>query len=123
MRTYTQEDPIGLAGGPNLYGFANGDPINFSDPYGLCPTADGEDDRKPCELGDIEQAHGFWLDLAREGVEEGGILDTDVAAGDTIGTLQSLQERYPGIPNHVEVRVWLASVLTDPSTLIPTGCP
>ena len=35
---FTQEDPIGLAGGVNLYGFANGDPINFSDPFGLCPV-------------------------------------------------------------------------------------
>jgi len=37
IRTHTQEDPIGLAGGLNLYGFAGGDPINFSDPFGLCP--------------------------------------------------------------------------------------
>jgi RHS repeat-associated protein len=34
---FTQEDPIGLAGGLNLYGFAGGDPVNFSDPFGLCP--------------------------------------------------------------------------------------
>jgi RHS repeat-associated protein len=33
---FTQEDPIGLAGGLNLYGFASGDPINYSDPLGLC---------------------------------------------------------------------------------------
>lgn len=32
---FTQEDPIGLAGGMNLYGFAGGDPVNFSDPLGL----------------------------------------------------------------------------------------
>ncbi len=32
---FTQEDPIGLAGGLNLYGFANGDPVTYSDPYGL----------------------------------------------------------------------------------------
>jgi RHS repeat-associated protein len=33
---FTQTDPIGLAGGLNLYGYANGDPVNFSDPFGLC---------------------------------------------------------------------------------------
>src|SRR6185437_14935253 len=45
---FTQEDPLGLAGGENAYGFASGDPISFSDPFGLdcrliatgkpCPT-------------------------------------------------------------------------------------
>ena len=35
---FTQEDPIGLAGGLNLYGFGKGDPVSFSDPFGLCPT-------------------------------------------------------------------------------------
>jgi RHS repeat-associated protein len=33
---FTQVDPIGLAGGINLYGYANGDPITYSDPFGLC---------------------------------------------------------------------------------------
>src|SRR3954469_10809276 len=32
---FTQEDPIGLAGGLNAYGFAAGDPVSFDDPYGL----------------------------------------------------------------------------------------
>ncbi len=31
---FTQADPIGLAGGLNLYGFANGDPVNFRIPSG-----------------------------------------------------------------------------------------
>lgn len=35
-RVFTQEDPIGLAGGLNLYGYAGGDPVNYSDPFGLC---------------------------------------------------------------------------------------
>jgi RHS repeat-associated protein len=34
---FTQEDPIGLAGGISAYGFAQGDPVNYSDPFGLCP--------------------------------------------------------------------------------------
>ena len=38
---FTQEDPIGLAGGLNLYGFAEGDPVNFSDPFGLCTGSGG----------------------------------------------------------------------------------
>jgi RHS repeat-associated protein len=45
---FTQEDPIGLAGGLNAYGFANGDPVSYTDPYGLCPVWF---DRKPCTLG------------------------------------------------------------------------
>ena len=34
---FTQEDPLGLAGGLNVYGFASGDPVDFSDPFGLDP--------------------------------------------------------------------------------------
>jgi pimeloyl-ACP methyl ester carboxylesterase len=32
---FTQRDPIGLAGGLNLYGYVGGDPINRVDPWGL----------------------------------------------------------------------------------------
>jgi RHS repeat-associated protein len=46
---FTQEDPIGLAGGLNLYGFAAGDPVNFSDPFGLCPPKD--DNTADCAAG------------------------------------------------------------------------
>jgi RHS repeat-associated protein len=45
---FTQEDPIGLAGGLNAYGFANGDPVSYSDPYGLSPDA-CDPPRTPCE--------------------------------------------------------------------------
>jgi RHS repeat-associated protein len=39
---FTQEDPIGLAGGLNAYGFANGDPISYSDPFGLQGCRNGD---------------------------------------------------------------------------------
>jgi RHS repeat-associated protein len=32
---FTQEDPIGIAGGLNLYGFGGGAPMTYTDPYGL----------------------------------------------------------------------------------------
>ncbi|HEU0301239.1 MAG TPA: RHS repeat-associated core domain-containing protein [Longimicrobium sp.] len=34
---FTQTDPIRLAGGLNAYGFAAGDPVSYSDPFGSCP--------------------------------------------------------------------------------------
>jgi RHS repeat-associated protein len=45
---FTQPDPIGIAGGLNTYGFAAGDPVTYSDPYGLaaCPTAPEGDPRR-----------------------------------------------------------------------------
>lgn len=38
---FTQEDPIGIAGGLNVYGYAAGDPVSYSDPYGLSPCIAG----------------------------------------------------------------------------------
>jgi RHS repeat-associated protein len=37
---FTQEDPIGIAGGLNVYGYASGDPVSYSDPFGLSPCSD-----------------------------------------------------------------------------------
>ena len=48
---FTQADPIGLAGGLNLYGFASGDPVNFRDPFGLSPDTLTSKERS--ELGDL----------------------------------------------------------------------
>jgi uncharacterized protein RhaS with RHS repeats len=56
---FTQQDPIGLAGGLNLYGFAGADPVNFSDPFGLC----GKKDEAPCPVSflgiSVNAAYGF----------------------------------------------------------------
>lgn len=50
---FTQPDPIGLAGGLNAYGFAEGDPVSYSDPYGLkiyCDNRSTVNGRTGCDL-------------------------------------------------------------------------
>ncbi len=36
--SFTQPDPMGIAGGLDLYGYVGGDPVNNADPSGLDPT-------------------------------------------------------------------------------------
>lgn len=36
LKRFVSEDPIGLAGGVNLYSYVDGDPVNLSDPSGNC---------------------------------------------------------------------------------------
>src|SRR6185312_8468032 len=40
---FTQADPIGLAGGVNAWGFVGGDPVSYSDPFGLWPCPPDND--------------------------------------------------------------------------------
>jgi hypothetical protein len=42
----------------NVYGYAGGDPVNFSDPFGLSPCEDyeNEDERAECEELEAERA-------------------------------------------------------------------
>ena len=49
--TFTQSDPIGIAGGLNTYGFAAGDPILQRDPFGL--KADTVPPDFQAKLGDM----------------------------------------------------------------------
>jgi RHS repeat-associated protein len=48
---FTQPDPIGLAGGMNVYGFAQGDPVSYGDPYGL--SACDKFDRSDCSKSEL----------------------------------------------------------------------
>lgn len=56
---FTQPDPIGLAGGLNLYGYADGDPINYHDPFGLCPQSAGGDGKTE-EMSDCPRGSSGW---------------------------------------------------------------
>jgi RHS repeat-associated protein len=69
---FTQEDPIGFVGGLNLYGYADGDPVTFSDPFGLCPHT--ADKKQSC-----------WQQLANWGARTGRTWAVNVgAAGEAL---------------------------------------
>ena len=40
LQRFVSEDPIGLAGGVNQYGYVDGDPLSFIDPLGLVASSD-----------------------------------------------------------------------------------
>jgi len=52
LQRFIQEDPIGYAGGLNLYGYGDGNPTNGRDPDGLMATVDrwGPDPSDSCKL-------------------------------------------------------------------------
>ena len=77
---FLSEDPIGLAGGTNLYRFGGGDPINRSDPTGLdCnPTCDPivveGDQGSPPRMCGYHNFHDLACDQKHEWcVDAGGI--------------------------------------------------
>ena len=53
-RIFTQEDPIGYAGGVNLYGYVGNNPIAFADPWGLCAT-DGDTTRVQTRYAHLDE--------------------------------------------------------------------
>lgn len=81
---------MGLAGGMNLYGYAGGDPINRSDPFGLCPKSAGGDGKTE-DLDDCPRGSSGWWAM-RDARGEGSsivnnvrgvwaVLNNDVRAG------------------------------------------
>ncbi len=72
---FTKEDPIGLAGGLNLYGYAGGDPITYSDPFGDSLFFKDERRRKEVCSGDAKATcdeldasnKAFWVVFGSEG--------------------------------------------------------
>ncbi|HEX6048194.1 MAG TPA: RHS repeat-associated core domain-containing protein [Gemmatimonadaceae bacterium] len=80
---FTQEDPIGLAGGLNLYGFAGGDPVNFSDPFGLCPEFITG---RPCSDA-VAIGVGF-IPIVGDAIEiAGAVVGSDLMTGEDIGEI------------------------------------
>jgi RHS repeat-associated protein len=72
--TWTTRDPIGFGGGgPNLYQYVHGDPVNFVDPSGL-----GPEDPFNFDLGD-----GWWARIDRIPGGRGGVPSYEIHVGKT----------------------------------------
>ena len=69
-------DPIGIAGGANVYGFAGGDPINYRDPFGLCcfnPLAHAQLTPRVIDAAVFENLKAKWPEIEarwNEGVRD-----------------------------------------------------
>jgi RHS repeat-associated protein len=124
---FTQEDPIGLAGGLNAYGFVGGDPVNFSDPFGL-KSCSMNPLAWTCTWADVKENFNTWLHLddghaASEvargariasgllSAGDGGMMMGPAAALPIVGVSKS---KYPESAAHIEEAqaAGQASVLT-----------
>lgn len=87
---FTQEDPAGLAGGLNLYGFAGGDPVTFSDPFGLsADTVEFADDESAATYKQLQNlaanaAKSSDEKVAAAGVQLGSFLNGLESSSNTV---------------------------------------
>ena len=63
---WLSRDPLGAAGGMNLYGYVENDPLNEADPFGTCSTLTGEILEKLGHLADDAGKLLAYLDYARD---------------------------------------------------------
>jgi RHS repeat-associated protein len=86
---FAQTDPIGYAGGANLYAYVGGDPVNLVDPFGLqsdCVDNDGDGQCDPNIVitGQVKVLRTF-CELSPFSILCGGGLETDFAAPGSVG--------------------------------------
>ena len=91
---FTQEDPLGLAGGLNVYGFVGGDPVDFSDPFGLYCRQRGNCTQS--EGGEADAAENeAWL--ARDAIVSESPDSKDVALIASVGP-EEVAEKEAVVP-------------------------
>ena len=77
---FLTEDPIGIAGGINLYQYAGNNPAAYTDPFGLCPKDVGGDGSTDSVDDCPKEVKLAW---ARKHIVNTSSNDTDIAGVDT----------------------------------------
>jgi RHS repeat-associated protein len=94
---WTQEDPIGIAGGLNLYQFNGNNPLTYTDPFGLCPDPKDPDCREKVATLKVGATLGLKYE-AKLGVVKGELFIGATASG---GVQQDRVLPNGGADNHL----------------------
>ena len=100
---FLQPDPIGYAGGMNLYAYVGGDPVNWNDPSGLkkdCPAKDPSCSAKEEKVNDGDNVVMVWGHRPQRGMTfsyggRGWRVDTVWQSGPTSYDITVVGDRAP----------------------------
>jgi RHS repeat-associated protein len=102
LQRFLSPDPLGLFGGLNLYAYADGDPLSYIDPLGLC--AEGSYWETGSYIGDVRQfvaGYGDALIGVAVGLNQMGEWLMNAAAYPSLNIAQDLWKGVRAIPGNI----------------------